>query len=88
MVGFGSVGAMDYFDLLAAVQAEHAPNGFDNLIDFQECKDPECGQMPDKPGQCAQRNSGNPQKQNIGYHQKLGIAAAAQNTSAVAGFSE
>ena len=51
VVGFGSVGAMDYFDPLAAVQAEHAPNGFDNLIDFQECKDPECGQMPDKHGQ-------------------------------------
>ena len=74
------LGSADLFDPFAAVQADHAPDGFQYLVDLQEEIDPEGGQVQDQAGQDAEGQRRDPKEHVVGDHQDLGITATAQDT--------
>ena len=70
---------MNDLDPFSASQPEDTPNAFDDLIDFQHGIDPEGGPMEHHAGQIPQGDGSHPQKEDVPYHQKLGIASGPQH---------
>ena len=61
------------------MQADHAPDGFQDLVDLQEEVDPEGGQVQDQAGQDTQGQRRDPEEHVVGHHQDFGVPAAAQH---------